>query len=569
MARMPESVRTRRYVSLRKTDWPGSGSGLRAPGRPGRLGALRCGVLKRLLLVDTGAVYSVLPHKSAEPPSGPAISSASGQPIECWGWRTVAVNFGGRFFRWRFLLAAVAFPLLGADFLQRFALTVDLHSFCVRPAAGKPIKMEEPPAGCAFALLGVRPAAAAALSAAQQVVHQAAAAKPAHTAVSPSPLPRNSRQAAAAAKPAHKAMPPTVVHQVTAAKPAHTATSPSPLSMGVALQHWLYGCSTSSALQHRLSVRSTPSALPQQETEAAAPLPAPAAAAGRYTELLKEFPAVLCQSKKLPPVIHSVQHHIETKGRPVAAKYRRLDPANLAAAKKEFADMEKQEIICRSSSCWSSPLHTVKKPDGSWQPCGDFRRLNLQTKPDRYTCPNIGDLTARLAGCRVFSKLDLRKGYHQVPVRPEDICNTAIVTPFGTFVFLRMPFGLRKAGQTFQRFMDSVLADLPFCFVYIDDVLVASPTHEQHLMDLHVVLEWLQQQGLVLNVENCLFGATELDYLGHRVSATGIRPLTGRVEALAKYPQPKTVAQLQTFLGMVNFYRRFIAGAARILRPLT
>jgi Reverse transcriptase (RNA-dependent DNA polymerase) len=138
----------------------------------------------------------------------------------------------------------------------------------------------------------------------------------------------------------------------------------------------------------------------------------------------------------------------------VAAKYRRLDPAKLAAAKKEFAEMEKQGIIRRSSSCWSSPLHMVKKPDGSWRPCGDFRRLNLQTKPDWYTCPNIGDLTAQLAGCRVFSKLDLRKGYHQVLVRPEDICKTAIVTPFRTFEFLRMPFGLRNAGQTFQRFMD-------------------------------------------------------------------------------------------------------------------
>jgi hypothetical protein len=106
-------------------------------------------VLKRLLLVDTGAVYSVLPYKLAEPPSGPAISSASGQPIECWGWRKVAVNFGGRVFCWKFLPAAVAFPLLGADFLQRFALTVDLHNFYVWPEAGKPIKMEEPPAGCA------------------------------------------------------------------------------------------------------------------------------------------------------------------------------------------------------------------------------------------------------------------------------------------------------------------------------------------------------------------------------------------------------------------------------------
>jgi hypothetical protein len=151
--------------------------------------------------------------------------------------------------------------------------------------------------------------------------------------------------------------------------------------------------------------------------------------------------------------------------------------------------------------------------------------------------------------------LDLRKGYYQVPVREEDVCKTAIVTPFGTFEFLRMPFGLRNAGQTFQRFMDSTLADLPFCFVYIDNLLVASSNLEQHLVDLRAVLVRLQQQGLVLNVEKCLFAASELDYLGHRVTASSIRPLPNRVQALAKYPQPKTVAQLQTFLGMANFYR--------------
>jgi hypothetical protein len=106
----------------------------------------------------------------------------------------------------------------------------------------------------------------------------------------------------------------------------------------------------------------------------AALLAAPPAAASRYAELLKEFPTVMCQ---LPPVIQSVQHHIETEGRPVAAKYRQLDPVKLAAAKKEFAEMERQGIIRLSSSCWSSPLHMVKKPDGSWWPCGDFRRLSL------------------------------------------------------------------------------------------------------------------------------------------------------------------------------------------------
>jgi hypothetical protein len=252
-------------------------------------------------------------------------------------------------------LAASAFPLLGADFLQQFALTVDMHSFCDRLVAGKPIKMEELPAGCAFALLGMRPAAAA----------EANAARPAAAVEAPATRPA-AAAGAAAAQPAPAA---------GAAAAGRTA--------GVALHHRLSSCSTTATLQHQLSTCSTTVALPQQRDRVAAPLAAPAAVAGRYTELLKELPAVLCQSKQLPPVIHSVEHQIETEGRPVAAKYRRLDPAKLAAAKKEFADMERQGIIRRLSSCWSSPLHMVKKPDGSWRPCGDFHRLNLQTKPDR------------------------------------------------------------------------------------------------------------------------------------------------------------------------------------------
>ena len=119
-----------------------------------------------------------------------------------------------------------------------------------------------------------------------------------------------------------------------------------------------------------------------------------------------------------------------------------MGPAKLKATKAEFSEMERQGVICRSSSNWASPLHMVKKTDGSWRPCGDFRQLNVQTILDRYTCRNIHDLTARLAGCRVFSKLDLRKGYHQIPVRRQDIHKTAVITPFGLFEFLRMAFGL-------------------------------------------------------------------------------------------------------------------------------
>ena len=133
----------------------------------------------------------------------------------------------------------------------------------------------------------------------------------------------------------------------------------------------------------------------------------------------------------------------------------------------------------------------------------------MQTVPDRYTCPNIGDLTARLTGCTISSKLDLRKGYHQIPVREEDIQKTAIITPFGLLEYTRTPFGLRNAGQTFQRMMDQIFADLPYCFVYLDDILVASADHHQHTQHLREVLGKLEQQGLVLNAEKCVLGKSQ------------------------------------------------------------
>ena len=123
----------------------------------------------------------------------------------------------------------------------------------------------------------------------------------------------------------------------------------------------------------------------------------------------------------------------------------------------------------------------VKKKDGGWRPCGDLRRLNNITIPDRYPLPNVADCTARIAGSTVFSRLDLQKGYYQIPMAAEDIPKTAIITPFGMFEFLRLPFGLRNTGNTFQRMMDQILGNLPYCFVYIDDILVFSPNLSSHV----------------------------------------------------------------------------------------
>jgi hypothetical protein len=188
---------------------------------------------------------------------------------------------------------------------------------------------------------------------------------------------------------------------------------------------------------------------------------------------------------------------------------------------------------------------------------------------DKYPLPNMADLAARLDGCRLFSKLDLRKGYLQVPVAAEDVAKMAIITPFGLFEFTRMSFGLRNAGMTFQQLMDSVLGTLPFAFVYLDDILVASPDPSSHRRHLEAVFSVLQSNGLVVNPDKCLFSCTEVDFLGHRLTARGISPLPSRVQAIADFPPPDTVKQLQAFLGLFNFYRRFIPAAARIVSPLT
>ena len=444
-------------------------------------------------------------------PSGPKISAADGTPILCWGRERRTIVAGGQTFNWSFLRASVAFPIIGADFLKHFGLTVNLADMLLADKRGRTIPLEAPAINGIFAQVGLQFA-------------------PAVVGPPEAPLLRTVRDGSAGAS-----SPPAVVRPPEA-----------PLLQTV--RDGSAGASSSP------SVDKISGKLQQEE---------------RYNTLLASFPAVVNPSKVLPGVHHKVVHHIETEGRPVFSKYRRLDPGRLEAAKKEFEDMEKQGIVRRSNSEWSSPLHMVRKSDGGWRPCGDFRQLNLQTTPDRYSCPNIGDLTARLAGCKVFSKLDLRKGYHQVPVNPADIKKTAVVTPFGLYEFVRMPFGLRNAGQTFQRLMDSILAGLDYCFVYLDDILVASVDHVQHEEDLREVLKRLEKHGLVLNAEKCELGKSDVKYLGHSISATGIKPLAEKVAAISKFERPVTAKGLQTYLGMVNFYRRFLRGAAAVLKPLT
>jgi cleavage and polyadenylation specificity factor subunit 1 len=167
----------------------------------------------------------------------------------------------------------------------------------------------------------------------------------------------------------------------------------------------------------------------------------------------------------------------------------------------------------------------------------------------------MADCTACLDGCQVFSKIDLQKGYLQVPVAAEDVAKTAVVTPFSLFKFIRMRFGLKNVGMTFHCMMDRIFADIPFTFILLDDILVASRTAEEHQQHLQAVLGLLQENGLLINAVKCVWGAAEVEFLGHTVSAAGTAPLKQRVAAIQAHPRPHTVRDVQAFLGLFNFYR--------------
>ena len=289
--------------------------------------------------------------------------------------------------------------------------------------------------------------------------------------------------------------------------------------------------------------------------------------------LLKKYNEVIALPGDKLGHTNLLEHHIEIDKdiRPIYIPAYKLAYSQLECIEDEVRNMLQDGIIEESKSPWSFPLIVVPKADGSYRVVVDFRRLNKETQTDPYPVPNMRDLISKIGQKKVFSTLDLLSGFLQVPLDESSREKTAFTTQSGHYQFRRMPFGLKSSPITFVRLMDRVLHGMlgKNVFCYIDDLIVATNTVEEHLTVMQKVLERLNQAGLKVKLSKCNFLQKQLKYLGHTISQEGIRVNEDKVEAIKEYPVPKNVKQVKSFLGLSGFYRRFIPQYGMIATPLT
>ncbi|GKB62545.1 putative reverse transcriptase domain-containing protein [Tanacetum coccineum] len=289
--------------------------------------------------------------------------------------------------------------------------------------------------------------------------------------------------------------------------------------------------------------------------------------------IVKNFPEVFPEDLPGLPPTRQVEFHIDLVpgAAPVARAPYRLAPSEMKELADQLQELSDKGFIRPSSSPWGAPVLFVKKKDGSLRMCIDYRELNKLTVKNRYPLPRIDDLFDQLQGSSVYSKIDLRSGYHQLRVREEDISKTAFRTRYGHYEFQVMPFGLTNAPAVFMDLMNRVCKPYldKFVIVFIDDILIYSKNKQEHEEHLKIILELLKKEELYAKFSKCEFWIPKVQFLGHVIDNKGIHVDPAKIESVKDWASPKTPTEIRQFLGLAGYYRRFIEGFSKIAKPMT
>ena len=289
-------------------------------------------------------------------------------------------------------------------------------------------------------------------------------------------------------------------------------------------------------------------------------------------DFMTQYPTVFPDElpKELPPRRH-IEHSIELKegSQPKFQYPFRMSPVERAEVTRVVNELLDLGYIRPSMSPWGAPVLFAPKPDGTLRFCIDYRLLNKMTVRNMFPIPRTDDLLDRLSGMTVFTKIDLWSAFYQMRLTEDAIPMSAFSTHIGHFEWLVLPFGMVNAPASFQSLMQSLFGNLPFVVVYLDDILIFSRTLDEHKEQVHQVLQILKQQKLKAKKRKCAFFQSSIEYLGFIIDQNGLHPNPNKIQCVQNWPVPKNVKDVQSFLGLANYYRRFVKGFAKLGTPLT